>query len=161
MEKDNIQIKKCKRIDTRDTNNDANGWLLEIISDKEGFCESFNGQAYVVNVAVGKQKGFHIHTKAVYYAACVYGRVRSVFYNGPSTKTEIEMGDNDWKVVKIMPGTAHLLQNIGTEPAYVLAYRHPSWNPDDKEMITVPPEDIEKEELWKEIRLKVNSQNAQ
>ena len=149
MEKDKIKIKSCKKIDTFDANKKQNGWLLELVSDKDGFTKHVQGQAYLTVASPGYFKGFHLHAQADYFVTCIRGRVRHVVYESRKKRHEIEMGDGDFKTVFLPKGCPHGLENIGKNDAYVIIYRHPSWSPDVKEQMDIDPRDIEKEKTWK------------
>ncbi len=100
MEKDFVQIKNCKKVDTFDvTKTKVNGWLLEIASDKDGFTENLNGQMYITTINPGTKKGFHIHALATYHIICIKGNIKSVFYKDRFTKKIVQYGEKDFKII--------------------------------------------------------------
>src|SRR3989338_5558272 len=152
MKKNIITIKTCKEVATKHVDGSPNGWLLELQSDKDGFTENLRGSFYLTVCDNGAVKGYHIHALATYHVTCLKGKVRSTVYKSMAEKEVITMGDGDFKTIKYPPGCAHLIENIGTEPAYVFIYRYPSWDSKVKEQLDVAPEDIEKKETWEKIR---------
>ncbi len=147
-----ISIKPCKKVATKHTDGTPNGWLLEVQSDRDGFTEKLHGQVYLSVVSPGVVKGYHIHAVATYHVTCIKGRIRSTVYKDRTHKQEIELGDGDFKTIKYPPGCAHLIENIGEGQAYVLIYRYPSWSPELKEQLDIPPEEIDSKESWEKIQ---------
>lgn len=150
METD-IKIKPCKKVGTFDSKKEPNGWLLELISDSDGFTKWLRGQAYLTVARPGQFKGFHLHAAADYFVTCIKGKIKQIIYTGPRKRHEIEMGDDDFKTVFLPKGFPHGLENIGAVDAYVIIYRYPSWSPDFKEQLDITPQDIETEEAWDKI----------
>jgi len=157
MEEDFVKIKPCKKVDTLSTEKKPNGWLIEIVSDKDGFTKNLKGQLYMTTINPGVEKGYHIHAVARYYITCIKGRIKSIIYKDRFMKQIIELGDGDFKTYELIPGTAHLMANIGNEQAYILCYRFPSWSADLKEQLDIEPREIETEETWKKINEFVKS----
>ncbi|MDA2922370.1 WxcM-like domain-containing protein [Patescibacteria group bacterium AH-259-L07] len=150
--KKNIRVKLCKYVNTFDSNGTPNGWLLELVSGKDGFTKHLKGQMYLTVAEPGKLKGYHLHALADYYVTCIKGRVQEIIYKDKSTKEVIEMGDNDFKTVELPHGYPHAIKNIGTKPAYVLIYRHPAWDPNVHEQFDIDPDEIETDEAWENIK---------
>src|SRR3989338_10825541 len=138
-----ITIKPCKKVDTKHTDGVPNGWLLELQSDRDGFTDNIKGGFYLTVLDPGSVKGYHIHAVAEYHVTCMKGSVRSTVYRSRNEHETVTMGDGDFKTIKYPPGCAHLIENIGDGPAYVLIYRYPSWSPDVPEQLDIPPEEIE------------------
>lgn len=157
MEKDFVKIKPCKKVDTLSAEKKPSGWLVEIISDKDGFAKNLNGQVYMTTINPGVEKGYHIHAVARYYITCIRGRIKSIIYRDQFMKQTIELGDDDFKTYELIPGTAHCMVNIGDEEAYILCYRFPSWSVDLKEQLDIKPREIETKEAWKKINKFVKS----
>lgn len=143
--------KAAKRVETKDAHGNPNGWLLELVSDRDPFIKHIRGQMYLTVVQPGAIKGFHLHATANYYVACIKGRVRETFYLDMANKYVFEMGDNDFKVVHIPSGAPHSIENFGDDPAYVLIYRYPAWDPDINDQLDIAPEDIEQAQAWERI----------
>ena len=151
MEKDIIKIKPCKKIETFDAEKKKNSWLLELISDRDGFTKHIQGQAYLTVAAPGYFKGFHLHALADYFVTCIKGRIQHIIYTSKDSKHEIEMGDGDFKTVFLPKGFPHGIKNIGEGDAHILIYRYPSWDPDVNEQLDIKPEEIEREGIWEQM----------
>lgn len=131
------KVKDCKKIVTGDK-----GWLLEIASDRDGFTE-IKGQVYIITINPGAVKGYHLHKGTDYYTTCIKGLVVHTVYDPEGKKTETLMGDSGFKTVYMSKGSAHALENVGKEMAYVLMYRTVAWNPEVCEQVDILPEKIE------------------
>ncbi len=151
-----IKTKSCKKVDTTDFKKQPNGWLLELFSDEDNFTKHIKGQVYLTVAEPGIVKGFHLHAVADYYLTCLKGRIREVIYRDKNTKEEIELGDDNFRVVQIPRGHPHAIINVGKEPAYVLIYRYPAWSVELDEQFDIAPEDIETETTWGRIKLFTN-----
>lgn len=147
----NRYIKACKKVKTYNSYKESNGWLLEIMSDKDGWTSGLKGQIYLTVVAPHNHKGFHVHARAMYHFTCVKGRIKSIIYASPTDKREVDMGDGDPKTIKVFPGEAHSMVNNSDEEAYLLTYRDPAWTPDDPDILTIPPLEINTPEAWEKI----------
>ncbi|MFH1769761.1 MAG: hypothetical protein ABH833_03800 [Parcubacteria group bacterium] len=152
MSKEVIKIKESKKVDTKGVDGKLNGFVLEVLSEDDGFAEGLKGQVYLTVAGARVQKGYHIHALATYHVSCIKGKMKSTVYYSKNEKKEIEMGDGNFKVIKYPPGCAHLITNIGDEDAYVIIYRDIPWDPEVKEQLDIAPEDIETEEAWKKIK---------
>ncbi len=151
MELDKILTKPCKKIITKDSNGKENGFVLELFSDRDPSIPEIKGQVYLTVAEPGLFKGYHLHGLANYYVICIKGTVQETVYQNYDTHTTVEIGENNPQMVLIPRGCPHGFLNIGTEPAYVLIYRDPSWDPAVKEQFDIAPEDIEKKETWEKI----------
>lgn len=145
--------KFCKKVQTYNSYKESNGWLLEIFSDQDNWTENLRGQIYLTVVAPRNHKGFHVHAKAMYHFTSLRGRVKSVIYTTRDHKREVEMGEGIFQSLKVYPGEAHCLVNNSDEEAYVLTYRYPAWTPDDPDILTVPPSEIQTLEAWEKIEI--------
>jgi len=150
-------ITSHRKIETKDVDGKPNGWLLEIVSDRDDATLHIHGQMYLTVAEPGTFKGFHLHALADYAVTCIRGKVEEIIYHSQRRKDVIEMGDGDFKTVHLPHGLPHGIRNIGSEPAYVLIYRWPSWDPNVKEQLDIAPADIEKSESWDRINAFVAS----
>lgn len=148
----NIVITPHKRIDTKSSDGTQNGWLLEVVSDRDGATQHLTGQIYLTIAEPGTFKGFHLHALADYSVTCIRGRIEEVIYRSQHEKEVIEMGDGVYKTVHLPSGLPHGFRNISDEPAYVLIYRWPAWDPAVKEQLDIAPMDIEKAATWERIQ---------
>lgn len=148
-----IEIKQCKKVVTLNPKTKKpNGWLLEIMSDRDGFTRHLAGQAYLTVAGPGEFKGFHLHAMADYFITCLKGTIEHTVYTSIKEKEVTRMGENDFKTVFIPKGHPHGLENIGKGEAQVLVYRYPAWTPDFKEQFDIPKSEITNPEYWKRAR---------
>jgi dTDP-4-dehydrorhamnose 3,5-epimerase-like enzyme len=152
MKKSTVKIKPCKKVTTFDADKKPKGWLLEVVSDSDKFTEHLKGQVYLTVLKPGFFTDFHLHAQADYFVTCLKGKVVELIYKSRKEKQEVKMGDGDFKTVFLPKGHPHAIKNIGEEPAYVLIYRYPAWNPEIKEQLDIPPKDIETEAAWKKVK---------
>jgi quercetin dioxygenase-like cupin family protein len=111
-----MKTKSCKKIQTEDK-----GWLLEILSDQDGFSD-IKGQVYLITINPGKTKGPHSHPETDYYVSCIKGLVKYSIGNDTMI-----MGDDDFKIAFMPKGSSHSIENIGNDLAYVVIYRSISY----------------------------------
>ncbi len=150
-----IKIKNYKKVDTKDSKSKPNGWLLEILNERDKSAKPMKGQVYLTVAEPKSFKGYHMHARADYLVTCLKGKIKEIVCRGPNNKKEVKMGDNNFKTVFIPKGCPHAISNIGNKPAYVLIYRYPAWNPKSKEQMDIQPKDINKSETWREIRKQI------
>ncbi len=154
MEKNNsdfLKIKEAKKVDTKNAKNDPSGFLLELVSELDGFTDHLKGQMYLTVANPSVIKGYHLHAQADYYIICIKGKVKEIVYKDRHTKQEVEMGEGDYKVMHLPVGYPHAIENTGTELSYSLIYRYPAWDPKVQEQLDIAPQDIETLETWKKI----------
>lgn len=144
-------VRPCKKVNTYNSYKSPNGWLLEIVSDKDKWTENLVGQVYLTVVGPHNHKGFHIHAVAMYHFTCLKGQIRSIIYSDRAEKREIQMGDGDYKTIKVFPGEAHCMVNDTDEDAYVLTYRYPTWTEDNPDILTISPSEIDTAQAWEKI----------
>lgn len=147
-----VKIKPCKKVETRNQKGKPNGWLLEVMSDRDGFTKHIKGQVYLTVAEPGEFKGYHLHAQSDYFVTCLRGKIKEIIYKSRTKKQEIKMGDGDFKTVFLPKGYPHAIQNTGKESAYVLVYRYPAWDPDVKEQLDITKAEINTAEAWKKIR---------
>ena len=111
-----IKVKNCKKVITGDK-----GWLLEILSDRDGFTE-MKGQVYLITVNPGQKKGPHHHDETDYYVTCIKGLVKYSIY-----EESVIMGDSDFKTAFMPRGSSHVIENISNDVAYIIMYRPTSY----------------------------------
>ena len=143
-----LKIKRCKKVFTKDINGRDNGFLVDILnryddifSDRK---EEVFQQFYYSTVYKHMFKGFHVHPYKVDTLHCPFGKVQLVIY-----PEEIEKGDETKKIdpekLIIIPFDADEEILTITFPskyphgyfgvsdiAYILNYRIPAWNAEDK-----------------------------
>ncbi|KKR88708.1 MAG: hypothetical protein UW43_C0002G0018 [Candidatus Yanofskybacteria bacterium GW2011_GWA1_44_21] len=152
MEKAFIKTKPCKKIETFDADKKPNGWVLEIVSDKDNFTKHIRGQIYLTVVEPGLFKGYHVHAAADLFITCLDGQVASIIYKNKNTKREIPMGGDNFKTVFVPKGYLHGIKNIGKSQAKVLVYRYPAWMPALEEQLFVSSKNVGNGETWIKIK---------
>lgn len=146
------RIKPCKKIVTFDAKKKRKGWLLEVVSDRDGFTKHLKGQVYMTVINPGVFLDYHMHAGADYFVTCLKGRVKEIIYKSRTQKQEVIMGDGNFKTVFLPKRHPHAIQNLGKEPAYILVYRYPAWSPKYKEQFDIPRERITSADAWRDIR---------
>lgn len=157
MEKDFVKTKPCKKVDTFDDLKKKNGWLLEIVSDRDGFTKHLKGQVYLTTIKPGAFKGFHLHALADYFITCVKGKIKDVVYLSRTDKKETDLGESDFKTIYVPKGYPHGMENVGEGEAYALIYRYPSWSSEIREQLDIGLKEIRTKETWKKINEFVKS----
>jgi dTDP-4-dehydrorhamnose 3,5-epimerase-like enzyme len=154
--KDFLTIKSARKINTKDPDGTLNGFLLELVSELDGFTKHIKGQMYMTMAEPNSIKGYHMHALADYYVIVIKGNVRYVAYKDKNTKQELILDDKKPQLVHLPKGHPHALFNDSSEPAYVLMYRYPAW--DEKayktgndEQYDIDPKNIETNEAWQDI----------
>jgi dTDP-4-dehydrorhamnose 3,5-epimerase-like enzyme len=122
-------VKPCKKVITKDwQSGQPNGFLVEIVSAKDGWTEYLKGQVYMTTVPSGVFKGFHIHKKKIDHFTCVKGNIFVVTYDR-GKYYEYPSGVDHFCTVKVPPGIPHGLYNYRDEEAYVINYCYPPYDP--------------------------------
>jgi CDP-6-deoxy-D-xylo-4-hexulose-3-dehydrase len=104
-------VKPCKKVITKDwQSGQPNGFLVEIVSAKDGWTEFLKGQVYMTTVPSGVFKGFHIHKKKIDHFTCVKGNIFVVTYDR-GKYYEYPSGVDHFCTVKVPPGIPHGLYN--------------------------------------------------
>lgn len=152
MKKNIVDIKPCKKVETKNQKGKKNGWLLEVFSDRDGFTKHMKGQVYLTVAQPGEFKGYHLHAVSDYFVTCLKGTIKHIIYKNKTTKQTVEMGDDNFKTVFLPKGHPHAIWNIGNQPAYVLVYRYPAWDPGIREQLDITREEIDTVGAWKTIR---------
>ena len=150
--RDFITSKSCNKIKTKDDSGHSNGWLLEILSERDSFSGDLKGQIYLSVVLPGAIKGYHLHADADYFVTCIKGKVREIIYRNKNNRQIIEMGDGNYKTVHLPKRYPHAIKNVGSQPAYVLVYRHPAWEPAIGDQLDIPIHEITKDKSWSLIK---------
>lgn len=95
-----------------------------------------NGQMFVTTAKPGQSKGHHYHTRKTEWFCVVSG-------DGEMVIQDVETGERDAipvtaempTVIKIEPGLAHALRNVGTGELVSLVYVDEVYNPSDADTI--------------------------
>ncbi|MFQ5449562.1 MAG: WxcM-like domain-containing protein [Nitrospinaceae bacterium] len=123
-----------KGIQIRDLNkkSDERGWLIEVLGEELlGECRQF-GQIHVSVAHPGKVRGNHYHKRKTEWFSVPSGtgllRLRDI---ATGEETEIIMGENALKTVKITPGIVHAIKNNGPNEMVLIVYTSESFDPAD------------------------------
>ena len=122
---DGVKVKELK------VNYDNRGFLMEILRGSDGIktdgAKAF-GQYYLMTVYPGVIKGKHYHKLQADHLACIRGRAALHLEDGreesptKGSKETIELGEGNWRLVRIPPGVWHSVENVGSEVVYIINY---------------------------------------
>ncbi len=126
-----IKIKKNRKITTKDSNGDENGYLIPIYNIKESFFEKGKEpeQVYLTVISPGKTKGPHLHYIRTGCFTCIKGNARFILKTKEGYNTIYSGESHDYKTVIVPKGVAAALQNLGPQDAYILNMPNPAWTP--------------------------------
>ena len=127
----NIRTKINKKIITRNTADQPNGFLVPIYNVHDGFFEPGMEpqQVYLTVIAPYQVKGPHLHFIRTGSFTCIKGNVRLILKTGKGYEC-LESGEqHEYCTVVVPAGTPAALQNRGNEDAYVLNMPNPAWTP--------------------------------
>ena len=114
------QIKELKK------HQDKRGILYELYKDKN------KGQFYFSTSKPGMIRGGHYHTRKWEIFFVIKGKGKIVFEDIKTKKRkEAFLDEKTIKGVKILPGTAHAVKNIGKEEMILLVYCNEAYNKKD------------------------------
>ena len=141
-----LKIKKCKVITTKDSDENENGILVDILNINDQIMkdckdESFQ-QFYMSTVHSGMFKGLHVHPYKVDCLHVVHGLMGLVLYPEVIKKENIANIELDLdKIILIEMGRGYHKTVIypskyphgffGIEDAVIINYRRPAWTPVD------------------------------
>jgi len=160
-----LKIKRCKRIDTFDLENEQNGYLIDILNRNDEIMKTRNGelfqQFYISSVLKNKFKGLHIHPvkEDIYY--CLSGKICLVFYpeiieNKDVDKIKldtnkfisVELEENNPLTISFPSKYPHGFFGID-DLSIIINYRNPAWTLDDNLQY-----EIKCDEIIKKLRTK-------
>ena len=126
-----IKIKKNRKITTKDSNGDENGYLIPIYNIKESFFAKGKEpeQVYLTVISPGKMKGPHLHYIRTGCFTCIKGNARFILKTKEGYNTIYSGESHDYKTVIVPKGVAAALQNLGPQDAYILNMPNPAWTP--------------------------------
>lgn len=127
-----IKVKKNQKFITKNSNGDANGYLVPIYNIHENFFELGKEpqQVYLTVISSNEIKGPHLHYIRTGSFTCIKGNAR--FILKIDGKYEIFYSGEDYDYVSIIvpTGIPAALQNLGSSEAFVLNMPNPAWTPD-------------------------------
>ena len=101
---------------------DERGWLSEVIKRDQLTSWSF-GRFYVTTAYPGVIRGNHYHHHMYEWFCVIKGRGRLVLVdNETGERKELLLGEEAPVTVRIPPGIAHGIENVGQELMYLLVY---------------------------------------
>lgn len=122
-----------KKIVTKDIRTrEANGWLVSLWKDWEGFFKVEPRQIYLNVIGQKGIKGPHLHKNRWDYFVCIKGQIRFIVKWGQQYE-EIEANaerDPCFKIVEIPPAVSCAIQNIGPGETWFINMPNPAWHPD-------------------------------
>ena len=127
-----IKTKKNPKIITKDLQGNENGFLVPIYNFKDGFFNKGKEpqQVYLTVISPGKIKGPHLHHIRTGCFTCIKGDARFILKTEEGYN-EIYSGESyDYETVIVPTGIAAVLQNLGSDDAYILNMPNPAWTPD-------------------------------
>jgi len=126
-----IETKPCKKVVTKDVGGEENGFLLELLSKRDGLIKQPQFEQFYLATCKPKMiKGFHVHNKKTMYYTVIKGKVKVVVFDGKKYH-EFVVGDENFMTIKIPPKHPCGWKNIGEEDAYLINYVHPAFDPND------------------------------
>lgn len=117
------------RIPTKNASGEPNGWVLPIWNCRES--EYRPDQVYLTAIAPGYSKGPHLHKTRTGYFACISGRVHVTLRNGDQYETYRLGLYNANEPLRVPPGVACELRNVGDKEAVLINMPSPSWSAEE------------------------------
>lgn len=120
-----IETKQLKKhIDNR-------GWLAEIFRP-EDVNKTMKGQVTITTAHPGIIKANHYHKKMNEWYCVIQGKMHLVLKDMKTGETqEVTLSEEDLKLIKIMPWTAHGFRNVSDGMLIVLMYIDRPFDPND------------------------------
>lgn len=120
-----IETKQLKKhIDNR-------GWLAEIFRP-EDVNKTMKGQVTITTAHPGIIKANHYHKKMNEWYCVIQGKMHLVLKDMKTGETqEVTLSEEDLKLIKIMPWTAHGFRNVSDSMLIVLMYIDRPFDPND------------------------------
>jgi dTDP-4-dehydrorhamnose 3,5-epimerase-like enzyme len=107
---------------------DQRGWLLKVIR-RENVGERGMGEVYVTASYPGITRAKHYHEHTTEWFCVVKGTAKLVLEDTASAeREEITLGGGRFTTVRVPPGIAHAIKNIGEETAYLVAVADQSYD---------------------------------
>ncbi|MDD5111137.1 MAG: cupin domain-containing protein [Candidatus Altiarchaeota archaeon] len=115
-----------------DVHTDQRGWLAEILKQEHVQAGKPFGQFYVTTAHPGVVKANHFHSRKTEWFCVIRGNALLVLSDkSGQQREEIPIGEGNMVVVRIPPGVAHGIKNVGSDMMYLLAYIDEPYNPAD------------------------------
>jgi hypothetical protein len=126
-----IKTKENKKFETKDEDNNANGYLVPIYNINDSFfpISKEPQQVYLTVISPNKTKGPHLHYIRTGCFTCIKGNTRFILKTDEGYQVFYSGEDNNYLSVIVPCGIPALLENLGDEDAFVLNMPNPAWTP--------------------------------
>lgn len=139
-----MMIRNNSRIVTKSKDGIVNGFLIPIYNIHDRFHRIVPEQVYLTVCSAGGRKGPHLHRKRTGYFTCIKGNVTITIREDNGQYITFYSGDKwDNATIEVPPNTPTLIENVGSEDAYILNVTAPAWTPEDQD--DYPVDDWEEE----------------
>jgi dTDP-4-dehydrorhamnose 3,5-epimerase-like enzyme len=139
-----VRLEPAKKVQTKDHEQQENGWLMELFKDKETGSKT---EVYMSVAFPGAFKGYHLHRVRAARYVCLRGRMKIITYEREGEKwvrTENILDASDPHRLFIPKDVATGLENIGTEEGWLVNYPDPAYDPSLKdEQVEYSQEELE------------------
>lgn len=115
---------------------DERGWLAEILRSEHLVEQRAFGQLHITTAHPNRVKGNHYHTTKNEWFCVIKGTGLLVLEDQRTgERDEIVMGDGNLVTVRIPPGVAHGIRNVGNDMMFLLVYNEESFDPERPDTI--------------------------
>jgi len=127
-----LRTHKHPKIVTRDKSGNRNGFLVPIYNIHDNFISAENSpkQVYITVCDIGQVKGPHLHLKRWGFFTCIRGNIRVIARTDNGYEEYFSGEDYEFATVEIPAGIPAAIQNIASEPSYVINTPSPAWHVD-------------------------------
>jgi len=127
-----MSIEKVRVVELKKKSDDR-GYFCELIQGRDVSVRNGFGLVYITQAAAsGVIKGNHYHRRKTEWFCVIKGSAELYLKdNNDSSTMNIEMGEEDLKMVEVPPGIIHAFKNIGSGEMILLAYISESYDPDN------------------------------
>jgi dTDP-4-dehydrorhamnose 3,5-epimerase len=126
-----IKSKTNKKFETKNNNDEPNGFLVPIYNIHDNFFLEGEApqQVYMTVISPGEIKGPHLHFIRTGCFTCIKGNARFILKTEDGYQVFNSGELFDYVSVIVPTGVPAALQNVGDEDAYVLNMPYPAWTP--------------------------------
>ncbi|MBI1748525.1 MAG: dTDP-4-dehydrorhamnose 3,5-epimerase family protein [Acidobacteria bacterium] len=111
---------------------DERGSLAELLRSEHPLTKKEFGQIHVSRAHPTYTRGNHYHTRKYEWFSVVGGNGLLALENVETgEREEIPMGEKNMVTVRIPPGVAHGIKNIGDTTMYLIVYNEETFDPKD------------------------------
>jgi len=116
---------------TKNETGEPNGYLIPIYNINENFFEKNQEpqQVYLTVIAPKMHKGPHLHFIRTGCFTCIKGNARFILKTIKGYEVHFSGEDHDYLSLIVPKGTPAIIQNIGSEDAFILNMPSPAWTP--------------------------------